>query len=89
MENNEFGSEENTEKSESIIFPKHINYYLAIMAVSCHRSHYLMVQLREQFLLSGGDIEWIIFGLDRVDPKIRRIAKLNEMMAFRSWEISK
>lgn len=88
MDNNEYGSEESVEQSESIILPKHINYYLAIMAVSCYKCHYLMIILREQFLLSGGNIDWILFGLDKVDPKIKRIAKLNEIMAFKPWQVA-
>jgi len=32
--------------------------------------------------LEGGPLEWLVFGLDRVDPKLRRIAELNEVLAF-------
>ena len=47
MDNNEYGGEEVVEQAESIVFPKHINYYLAIMAVSCFKCQYLMNILRE------------------------------------------
>jgi hypothetical protein len=40
-------------------------------------------------LLSGGPIEWLIFGLEKVDPKIRLIAELNEKMAYKPWIINK
>ena len=36
----EFETEEN--QSELEIFPRYINYYLAIMAVSCYKSEYLL-----------------------------------------------
>ena len=40
-------------------------------------------------MLSGGPIEWLIFGLEKVDPKIRLIAELNEKMAYKPWIINK
>ena len=75
-------------QSENDIFPKYMNYYFAIMAVSCYRCEYLLYILQYQFLLNGGPLEWLLFGLERVDSKIRRIAELNEMMAFMPWNIS-
>lgn len=78
MDNNDGGEEELQNQSENDIFPKHLNYYLAIMAVSCYRCEYLLCILQEQFLLAGGPLEWLIFGLRKVDHKLRRIAALNE-----------
>lgn len=45
--------------------------------------------MHEQFLLSGGPIEWLTFGLESVDPKLKRIAELNEMIAFKPWAVTK
>jgi hypothetical protein len=73
--------------SEKSIFPKYINYYLAIMAVSCYKCEYLLYLLQYQFLLNGGPLEWLLFGLERVDPKLKRIASLNERMAYTPWDI--
>lgn len=39
--------------------------------------------------MSGGPLEWLLFGLKKVDPKIARIAELNEIMAFQPWLITK
>lgn len=39
-------------------------------------------------MLANGPLEWLIFGLDKVDPKLRRIAELNEYLAFRPWRVS-
>ena len=76
-------------QSENEIFPKYVNYYLGIMAVSCYQSEYLLYILHEQFLLAGGPIEWLVYGLKKVDPKLKRIAELNQMMAYKPWGVTK
>jgi hypothetical protein len=43
--------------------------------------------LQEQFLLSGGPLEWLIFGLEKVDAKLRRVAELNEILAYKPWSL--
>jgi hypothetical protein len=40
-------------------------------------------------LLSGGPIEWLVYGLEKVDPKLKRIAELNELMAYKPWGVTK
>ena len=40
-------------------------------------------------MLAGGPIEWLVFGLEKVDPKLKRIAELNQMMAYKPWGITK
>ena len=47
MDNNDLGEAEFMDQTENEIYPKHINYYLAIMAVSCYRCEYLMILLME------------------------------------------
>lgn len=47
MDNNEFGEVEFMNEFEIDIFPKHVNYYLAIMAVSCYQCEYLLHILQE------------------------------------------
>lgn len=42
MDNNEFGEVEFMNQFEIDIFPKYVNYYLAIMAVSCYQCEYLL-----------------------------------------------
>jgi sestrin len=71
----------NYKDSESGILPITWKFYIAIMAVSCYDCEYLMFLLTEQFILHGGDIEWITLGLKSVDPKLQRIATLNEVLA--------
>jgi len=45
MDNNEGGDEAFSNQAETGVFPKHVNYYLAIMAVSCYRQEYLLYLL--------------------------------------------
>ena len=58
------------------------------MAVSCYQCDYLLNILEEQFILEGGDLEWISEGLAKVDPRLARFSELNEIMAFRPWSLS-
>lgn len=62
--------------------------YLGIMAVSCYRCEYLLNILEEQFVLQGGDLEWITEGLSKVDARLTKFAELNELMAFKPWGIT-
>lgn len=88
MDNNVGGNEELDGDAENNIFPDYVNYYIAIQAVSCYQCEYLYYILQEQFLLRGGPIEWLIYGLKSTDPKIQSIAALNEIMAYRPWMIN-
>lgn len=45
MDNNEGGNEALSSESENEIFPAYVNYYIAIMAVSCYRCEYLLYTL--------------------------------------------
>ena len=47
MHNNDAGPESNNSSQETTVFPKHVNYYLAIMAVSCYQCEYLLCILQE------------------------------------------
>jgi len=47
MDNNEEGMDQLHNESENAIFPKYVNYYLAIMAVSCYKQEYLLYILQE------------------------------------------
>ena len=62
--------------------------YLGIMAVSCYRCEYLLNILEEQFVLQGGDLEWITEGLSKVDPRLTKFGELNELMAFKPWGLT-
>jgi hypothetical protein len=38
-------------------------------------------------LLAGGPIDWLIYGLPKVDKKIKRISELNEKLAYKPLSI--
>jgi hypothetical protein len=56
------------------------------MAVSCFQCEYLLNILEEQFVLNGGDIQWLIQGLE--DKRIKKFGELNEILAFQPWKLS-
>ena len=55
---------------EEDVLPVPWKYYIAIMAVSCYQNYYLIKILEEQFLLNGGNIEWLTDGLKKVHKKL-------------------
>ena len=74
-------------KSDDVL-PLSWKFYIAIMAVSCYDCEYLIKILEDQFLLVNGDIDWLTQGLKSVDPKLQRISKLNEIMAYQAWRLN-
>ena len=52
------------------------------MAVSCYNCEYLLKILEEQFVLSGGNFDWITHGLKAVDYRVAKFADLNEILAY-------
>jgi len=74
--------------NEDEILPPAWKYYIAIQAVSCYECEYLLKILEEQYLLNGGRMDWITEGLKKVDPKLQKLAELNEILAFKPWTLS-
>ena len=62
-------------------------HYISIMAACCYESESLINIIEEQFILQGGDPQWLVQGLKAVDPKLRALAELNELLAFKPWII--
>jgi hypothetical protein len=62
-------------------------YYLAIMAVSSIKCEFMFKYLEIEFLLKGGDKNWLIQGLEAVPPKIKKLEKLNNIFANQPWKI--
>ena len=62
--------------------------YLGIMAVSCYNCEYLLNMLEVQFVLNGGNLEWITEGLRKVDPRLAKFAEVNEVLAFMPWKLN-
>jgi hypothetical protein len=61
--------------------------YLGIMAVSCFNCEYMLNILEEQFVLNGGNLEWITGGLKKIDPRLAKFAEINEILAFKPWQL--
>lgn len=68
--------------------PLDTKLYLGIMAVSCFNCEYMLNILEEQFVLNGGNLEWITAGLKKVDPQIAKFAEINEILAFKPWQLN-
>lgn len=71
------------------LIPVKIKIYLAIMAVSSISSMYLLQHLEQEFLLAGGDIDWLINGLNSftISTKLKMIAKFNNILAHQLWKL--
>ncbi len=72
--------------NEDELIPVTWKYYLAIMAVSTIRCEYLLRELEMQFLLKGGDENWLLTGLSAVPDKLRMLGKLNNLLAHQPWK---
>ena len=63
-------------------------YYLAIMAVSTIKCEYLLRILELDFLEYGGKEVWLIEGISVVPEKIRKLCKINNILAHQPWMIN-
>jgi len=62
--------------------------YLGIMAASTIRNEYLLRSLEGEFLLNGGDEDWLILGLDGAPEKLKNLQILNNILAHQPWKIN-
>lgn len=74
--------------SGNCIIPETWRYFIAIMAVSTIRCEYLLRSLQETFLTKGGDENWLIYGVDFVPDKLKKLIKVNNMLAHQPWKIT-
>ncbi|KAE9039435.1 hypothetical protein PR003_g9171 [Phytophthora rubi] len=58
--------------------------YIAVMGASELRCHYLADLQQYNFVVNGGDCEWIK-GLDYVPPKLFRLHEISSLLAHRPW----
>ncbi|VDK47416.1 unnamed protein product [Anisakis simplex] len=65
----------------------HERHYVALMAASRHRCHYLMNLHKREFLRLGGNREWLK-GLGYVPLKISSMDTLNGILAHQPWSIT-
>ena len=71
---------------------KHIpitwKYYLGIMAVSTMKNEFLLRLLEEEFLDNGGDINWLIIGLDVIPNKLKKLSNFNDILCHQPWNLN-
>lgn len=63
-------------------------YFIAIMAVSTIRAPYLLKHLQQIFLIKGGEEAWLLGGLEKVPEKLRKLAKINNILAHQPWNLT-
>ncbi len=51
------------------------------------KSDYLIRVSEDAFLFFGGDESWLMYGLSRVPEKLRRLGKINNILAHQPWKI--
>lgn len=62
-------------------------YYIGIMAAATNKCQFLFRHLESEFLLSGGDETWLILGLGAVPEKLRKLEKINNILAHQPWKL--
>ena len=67
--------------------PRTWRYYIALMAASAMRCEYLFKTLEEDFLEIGGDESWLIYGLDVIPEKLKKLSRINNLLAHQPWKI--
>lgn len=63
-------------------------YYLGVMAASTMKSEFLFKHLQAEFLINGGNEDWMIYGLEAVPEKLRRLEKINNILAHQPWKLT-
>ena len=62
--------------------------YLGIMAASTIRNEYLLRTLEGEFLINGGDEDWLILGLEGAPEKLKKLQILNNILAHQPWKLN-
>lgn len=63
-------------------------YYLGIMAASTTKCEFLFKYMEEEFLLNGGNEDWLVKGLEIIPEKLRKIDRLNNILAHQPWKLT-
>ena len=57
------------------------------MAASTMKSVFLFRHLEAEFLANGGDENWLISGLEVIPEKLRKLEKINNILAHQPWKL--
>ncbi|XP_019871631.2 sestrin homolog [Aethina tumida] len=68
--------------------PYDYRHYIAIMAAGRHNCSYLISLQKQEFLLQGGDHNWLK-GLNAIPKKLRNLYDINKTLAHRPWLLNK
>lgn len=63
-------------------------HYLAILAASRYNCTYLIKLHERDFLLQGGDLNWLSYKKEDIPKKIVKLFKINALLAHQPWKIS-
>jgi hypothetical protein len=74
--------------NKEIYLPYTWKIYLGIMAASTIRNEYLLRTLEGEFLINGGDEDWLILGLEGAPEKLKNLQILNNILAHQPWKIN-
>ncbi|KAH1002887.1 hypothetical protein HUJ04_008921 [Dendroctonus ponderosae] len=64
--------------------PFDYRHFIAIMAAGRHQCSYLIALQKQEFLLQGGDQNWLR-GLKCIPQKLRNLYDINKILAHRPW----
>lgn len=68
--------------------PYDYRHFIAIMAAGRHQCSYLINQQKQEFILQGGDQNWLR-GLSHIPQKLRDLYEINKILAHRPWLLNK
>ena len=75
--------------NEDGYLPRVWRIYIALMTISSIKCEYLFRILEEEYLESGGDESWLIYGLDVIPEKLKRISYFCSVISNQPWKINK
>ena len=62
--------------------------FVSFQASSRHQCSYLVSLHSREFVLQGGDHQWLR-GVEHIPQKLRDLAEMNKLLAHRPWLINK
>jgi len=51
------------------------------------RCDYLIRVCEDAFLFYGGNVDWLIYGLSSIPEKLKRLGRINNILAHQPWKI--
>jgi sestrin len=67
--------------------PRPYRHYIAMLGAAAYGCEYLVRHEAEDFLLSGGDPDWLLNPSECVPKKLKCLSSLSEVMAHRPWAL--